>query len=127
VPELEVNAGTGGKSFHETLGWNGAPGSAPGITADLWIEFRWIAFPALFFIGWGYGRCWRNAVEKGGFWIPQYVVMVVLSLYFVMQTMEAVIFRFLILSIPIWCTWFFLSRSMHANARQAALRRIRAA
>ena len=127
VPELEKNAGTGGKVFHETLGWNGAPGSAPGITADLWIEFRWLAFPALFFIGWGYGRCWRNAVEKGGFWIPQYVVMIVLSLYLVMQTMEAVIFRFLILSVPIWCTWFILSRGMHSDLRQPALRRVRAA
>jgi hypothetical protein len=127
VPELEVNAGTGGKVFHETLGWNGAPGSAPGIIADLWIEFRWFAYLALYFIGWSYGRCWRNAVDKGGFWIPQYVVMIVLSLYLVMQTGEAVIFRFLILSVPIWCTSYALSRNKSPRLKQPIIRRVRAA
>jgi hypothetical protein len=31
--------------------------------------------------------------------------MAALSIYFVMQTMEAVIFRLLELSIPIWLVW----------------------
>jgi hypothetical protein len=129
VPELETNAGTGGKIFHETLGWNGAVGSAPGIVADLWIELRYGAIPAMFVIGWLYGRSWRKAIDKGGFWILQYIVAVVLSLYLVMQTMEAVIFRFLILSAPIWLTWFLINRSMKPRllAEQLRLRRLRIA
>jgi len=129
VPELEMNAGTGGKVFHETLGWRGAPGSAPGIVADLWIELRYGAIPAMFVIGWLYGRSWRKAIDTGGFWILQYIVAVVLSLYLVMQTMEAVIFRFLILSAPIWLTWFLISRSSRprAAAGQVKLRRLRVA
>ena len=129
VPELETNAGTGGKIFHETLGWNGAVGSAPGIVADLWIELRYGAIPAMFVIGWLYGRSWRKAIDKGGFWILQYIVAVVLSLYLVMQTMEAVIFRFLILSAPIWLTWFLINRSMKPRrvAEQIRLRRLRVA
>jgi hypothetical protein len=129
VPELEINAGTGGQIFRETLGWRGAPGSAPGIIADLWIEFRFGAIPALAVIGWLYGRCWRKAVDKGGFWILQYIVAVVLSLYLVMQTMEAVIFRFLILSAPIWLTWYLISRSLRPRSLpgQVRVRRLRVA
>ena len=127
VPELEKNAGTGGKIFHETLGWDGSVGSAPGIIADLWIEIRYGAIPAMALIGWLYGRSWRMAIEKGGFWILQYVVAVVLSLYLIMQTMEAVIFRFLILSAPIWLIWFLMRRSSRSLPGQVKLRRLRVA
>jgi hypothetical protein len=105
VPELEVNAGTGGDAAGSTLGWVGAPGSAPGLIADLWIEFSWLEFPVLFLIGYAYGRCWRNAIQKGGPWVLQYIILIAISLYLVMQTGEAVIFRFLIFSLPIWVIW----------------------
>jgi len=67
------------------------------------------------------------AIEKGGFWILQYVVAVVLSLYLIMQTMEAVIFRFLILSAPIWLIWFLMRRSSRSLPGQVKLRRLRVA
>lgn len=104
LPELGFNAGTG-EGFAETLGWEGANGSAPGLISDLWLEFRWLALPLLWVFGRTYGYVWRRAVTDGGAWIAQYVVLSALSIYFVMQTMEAVIFRFLILSIPIWSIW----------------------
>ncbi len=105
VPELEVNAGTGGVEFRNTIGWAGTVGAAPGIVADLWLEFRWLMLPALLGMGSFYGFCWRRAVTQGGGWVFQYVILVSLSLYLVMQTMEAVIFRFLILSVPMWIAW----------------------
>ena len=37
-------------------------------------------------------------------------MMSALSIYFVMQTMEAVIFRLLLLSIPVWIAWFIAGR-----------------
>lgn len=104
VPELLENAGTG-EGIAETMGWAGAPGSAPGIVADLWIEFTWLAIPVLALFGWCYGRCWRNAISKGHQWIAQYAILSALSIYLVMQTMEAVIFRLALLSIPIWLGW----------------------
>jgi hypothetical protein len=104
VPELLVNAGTG-EGIAETMGWAGAPGSAPGIVADLWTECAWVAIPVLALFGWCYGRCWRNALAKGRQWIAQYAVLSALSIYLVMQTMEAVIFRLVLLSIPIWLVW----------------------
>ena len=108
VPELLHNAGTG-EGIGDTMGWNGAPGSAPGIVADLWIEGSWLAFPALFLGGWAYGKCWRKAVMQGGVWASQYAVLSALSIYLVMQTMEAVIFRLLLLSIPLWVVWAWTS------------------
>ena len=104
VPELLINGGTG-DGFADTLGWNGAVGSAPGIVADLWVEVSWLCIPFMAVLGWAYGFIWRKAVTKGGAWSSQYVILSALSIYLVMQTMEAVIFRTLLLSIPCWLTW----------------------
>ena len=115
LPEMEHNAGTG-EGFAETLGWEGANGSAPGIIADLWLEFRWLNFPFLFLVGQLYVRAWRRTHTHGGPWITQYIIISALSIYFVMQTMEAVIFRLLILSIPVWVAWFFAGRTQEPVA-----------
>jgi hypothetical protein len=104
LSEMNHNAGTG-EGFSETLGWEGAVGSAPGLIADLWLEFRWLNLPMLWIFGWVFGRVWRKTREVRGPWVTQYVIMVALSIYFVMQTMEAVIFRMLILSVPVWLVW----------------------
>jgi hypothetical protein len=104
IPEVLVNAGTG-EGFLDNLGWEGAVGSAPGIIADMWVEGRWFVLPGLFALGWTYARLWRRAIQIRGPWISQYIIAVSLSLYLVMQTMEAVIFRFLLLSIPLWIAW----------------------
>ncbi len=110
VPELLYNAGTG-EGFGDTLGWVGAVGSAPGIIADLWVEVWWFAVPFMAVLGWGYGYVWKKAVTVGGPWSSQYVVLSALSIYLVMQTMEAVIFRTLLLSIPCWLTWRWAVRA----------------
>jgi hypothetical protein len=105
LPELTHNAGTG-EGFTETLGWQGAEGSAPGIVADLWLEFRWLNIPILWFIGRLYATIWRKTYMVGEPWITEYILMSALSIYFVMQTMEAVIFRLLILSFPACLAWY---------------------
>ncbi len=109
VPELTQNAGTG-EGLSETLGWAGADGAAPGIVADLWLEFRWLSIPALWVIGLIYGTAWQNMRRKGGAWSIYYVVLAALSVYLVMQTMEAIIFRLLLMTVPVWLTWRFASR-----------------
>jgi hypothetical protein len=104
VPELLNNAGTG-EGFGDALGWQGAVGSAPGIVADLWVEGAWLCIPLMALLGWAYGYVWRKAVIKGGPWASQYIILSALSIYLVMQTMEAVIFRTIELSIPLWLAW----------------------
>lgn len=116
VPELLYNAGTG-EGFGDTLGWVGAPGSAPGIVADLWVEVWWFAIVLMALLGWLYGRVWKNAVLRGRGWSTQYVILSALSIYLVMQTMEAVIFRSLMLSIPAWLVWRWAQAPARSQVR----------
>ena len=109
VPELLHNAGTG-EGFADALGWEGAPGSAPGIIADLWLEVWWFAIGLMAVLGWCYGAAWRKAVTAGGPWTSIYVILAALSIYLVMQTMEAVIFRTLELGVPCWLAWKWARR-----------------
>lgn len=120
VPELLENAGTG-VGFADAMGWAGAVGSAPGIIADLWIEVWWFAVLAMAALGWLYGFVWKRAVTRGGPWSAQYVILSALSIYLVMQTMEAVIFRTLLLSIPCWLTWRWALRAP-VTSRQSSRR-----
>jgi hypothetical protein len=105
IPELEFNAGTAKRGFASTFYWQVIPGAAPGVISDLWLEFSWGAIPMMGIVGIVVGYTWRKAIRSHRFWAAQYVVMASLSMYFVMQTLEAVIFRFLILSAPIWILW----------------------
>jgi hypothetical protein len=40
-----------------------------------------------------------------GFWMTEYIILCVLSIYFVTQSGEAVISRFVILSVPALIVW----------------------
>ncbi len=120
VPELLYNAGTG-EGFGDTLGWVGATGSAPGIIADFWLEVWWFAPLLMFVVGLGYGFVWKRAVTRGGPWSSQYVVLAALSIYLVMQTGEAVIFRALELSIPTWLAWKWALRKPARAGRRRFL------
>ena len=119
VPELLSNAGTG-EGFADALGWVGAVGSAPGIIADLWIEVWWFAVPFMALLGWTYGYVWRRAVTGGPAWKCQYVIMAALSMYLVMQTMEAVIFRTLLLSVPSWLIWRWALQTKGKKAEETS-------
>ncbi len=125
VPELLHNAGTG-EGFADVLGWEGAVGSAPGIVADLWLELWWLAVPAMALLGWSYGWVWRKAVLHGRAWKCQYAILMALSMYLVMQTMEAVIFRSLLLSVPSWIVWQWALRgsAITAPVRVQLMRKI---
>jgi hypothetical protein len=120
VPELLTNAGTG-EGFGDALGWVGAVGSAPGIVADLFVEVWWLALVALAVLGWCYGWVWRKAVTSGPAWASQFAILSALSIYLVMQTMEAVIFRTLLLSIPSWIVWRWALRAPAAAANIVTL------
>ena len=125
VPELLYNAGTG-QGFGDTLGWEGAVGAAPGIIADLWIEVWWFAIVLMGLLGYLYGYTWRKAVTRGGPWSSQLVVLSALTIYLVMQTMEAVIFRSLLLSIPCWMIWRW-ALPKPVRRRSVARRRVQVA
>ena len=116
VEAIERNAGTRGEDFISTLGWTGTEGAAPGLIADLWLEFWWFYVPVIAFVGWAYGRAWRAANLRGGFAILIYVFMVALSLFLVFQTVEAILVRFLFMLVPAWLGWRW-ARSARGGAR----------
>ena len=106
TPNLETsNLGTGGTALEQTVGWAGSVGAAPGIIADMWIEFWWFFTLALYAIGWLYGMAWRKVITRGGLWIPIYTILTALSVYLIMQTLEAMAFRFLFTSTAAWLIW----------------------
>jgi hypothetical protein len=107
APSIETNLGVGTDALHETLGWTGATGAAPGIVADMWIEFWWASPLVLLCIGWCYGRIWSKAVTRGGIWATIYCLMFSLSVFLVMQTLEAMIYRLLLLAVPGLLAWWY--------------------
>jgi hypothetical protein len=99
-PILEENLGVDIRTFRDVLGWTAAFGSAPGIVGDMWREFSWGMVVVLFGLGWFYSYAWRRAVEDRGTWLPIYCFLASLSLYLVMQTLEAMLYRFLFGVVP---------------------------
>ena len=105
MAELRQNAGVAGPGLIAVMGWGEIPGAAAAMVADLWVEFSWLEIPVAFLIGWGLGRVWRLAVTRMAFWMTEYVILCVLSIYFVTQSGEACISRFVILSVPAILVW----------------------
>ena len=105
VPELLYNAGVAGEGLASIMGWSQVPGAAAAMIADLWVEFCWLELPVLVVIGYFYGLFWKRAVTIGGVWTTQYVIFALLSIYMVTQSGEAVIFRFVILTLPVRYVW----------------------
>jgi len=104
IPEQYV--GIAGGTVLDRMGWAENPGAAPAIVADLWAEWSWLGIPMLGFFGWYYGRAWKRAVSwGGGLAISRYVIVVMLSIFLITQTMEAIIFRYAILTTFSWFLW----------------------
>ena len=112
MQSLLVNAGTLGQSAQPQADVlrEVPPGAAPGFVADLYVEFGYGAIVAAFFFGWLYGMLWRRALVQGGVWGVVYATSLVLSLYFVSQTVEAILFRFLVICIPTVFLWQYQAR-----------------
>ncbi|UAJ72559.1 hypothetical protein IQE94_16150 [Synechocystis sp. PCC 7339] len=109
IPNIETeNLGVGEQALQETLGWAGARGAAPGLLADMWIEFSWFSLLALFAIGWLYGWAWKKMVSQGNFWNLHFLILSALSVYIISQTLEAMLFRYLLLTGAILIVWRLL-------------------
>jgi hypothetical protein len=109
VAAVYQNAGVsgpdGGLALTTIMGWESVPGAAAAMIADLWVEFSWLMFPVLFGIGYAYGHVWKKATLVGAYWNSIYTIFAILAIYMVTQSGEAVIFRFLFLTIPTRWVW----------------------
>ena len=85
-------------------------GAAPGFIADFFAEFSYGVVFICGLIGFAYGKLWRLAVSKRGLGMVLYVLVFALSIYLVLQTMEAIVFRFLVTALPVLIFWHFFMR-----------------
>jgi hypothetical protein len=123
-PSLEENLGVDIKSFQSVLGWTAAHGAAPGIVGDMWREFSWAMLVALLAIGWFYGYAWRRAITNHGYWVPTYCFLASLSLYLVMQTLEALLSRFLFGVVPMLLAMKYARRDAPQRAQSVGDRQL---
>ena len=113
MESLFVNAGTLGKNATpeaETTYVEVPDGAAPGFVGDFFVEFSWGAIPACFFVGWLFAFFWRRSVSRGGLCILVHACTLALSLYFISQTAEAFVIRFLVILVPTTVLWLMYSR-----------------
>ncbi len=101
-----TNCGLG--NADENLMWTSF-GAAPGFAGDLFAEFSWGAIVAAWLIGMAYGRAWRAAVAGTGIGLVLYILLAAFSLFLIMQTLEAFVFRMLLTSVPVLIGWKFLA------------------
>jgi len=120
VAEILQNAGVAGPGLAQIMGWEEIPGAAAAMVGDLWVEFSWFALPVMWGIGYWYGSTWRKAVILSGPCATQYMILVLLSIYMVSQSGEAVIFRLVILSAPTWYVWHKSKRPWQQRMRRLA-------
>jgi hypothetical protein len=98
VPSVDGgNQGLATTDLRDTVGWAGSMGATPGIVADLWVEFGWLGLAGLFGLGWIYGHFWRMGMTHGRAWVPRFGIITALSIYLVMQSLEAMGFRALLM------------------------------
>jgi len=116
--DLKQNLGIGSKEFRSSVGWAGAGGAAPGLISDLYIEAHWFYVLPLLVIGWAYGKVWWLATHRGGFSIVLYVLMAALSVFLVMQTLEAMLVRVLWMGLPSFAVWKWALRTDITTAGQ---------
>jgi oligosaccharide repeat unit polymerase len=122
LQDILINGGTSGGELVYVMGWGGTPGAAPGMVADLWLEFSWLALPAIFITGILYGVCWSKAVSVGGIWTGLFVLISALSIHLVMQGVESVTVRFLEIFVPVLAVWWLAARrSLTEQAKTAAI------
>jgi hypothetical protein len=121
VPELEQNAGVAGPGLANVMGWTEVPGAAAAAVADLWVELSWLSIPLMGLIGWGYGYVWRRALWQREWWTTLYMIFALLSIYFITQSGEAVIFRFLLLAVPSAWVWKKAAKTSAASDPGQAL------
>lgn len=80
-------------------------GAAPGVAAGAYVELGWLAPVFLFLVGWGYALAWRRSLVQGGRWTVIYSILLSVSAYLVAQSFFAILYRVLLMVIPVLVLW----------------------
>jgi hypothetical protein len=90
------------------LGWAATGGAAPGVIADMWLQFWWFMVIPLFLVGYLYGWTWSRALSRGGLWIIAYVMFLSHSIYFTQQDVDALFNQIFYVFAISWLVWLLL-------------------
>src|SRR5690606_20248157 len=82
----------------------------PGIVADAWVDFWWFSTVELFAIGFAYGWLWRKMRQGNPLFMALFGIATSLSVYLVMQSFEAMGFRFLFMGFASLGLWVVATR-----------------
>jgi hypothetical protein len=114
MESLLFNGGTAGMKVVVSGNPYITPGAASGLMADMFVEFAWLSFGALYLIGFVYGRAWLRATRGEHYWIVVYTILLAHSVYLVSQSMVAILGPVVLTIVPTTLVWklFIKKRSM---------------
>src|SRR5262249_6683337 len=110
------------------VGFDYQLGSAGGFIADMFVEFSWLGMVVCFAIGKWYTQMWRRwRTDSAGFWTLAYVSQAALSIYLPTQSVQAWLYRSLIIILPSWLFWdrVIARKSIRAGGRLPEVSRVR--
>lgn len=123
IPNIEdSNAGTVDPRFIVTMGWEPAKGAAPGMIADLWIDFYFFSFVLLFLFGMGLSYLATFTFSSSLLGNAFFCVLISLALYLIMQAVGAFLYRALWYSAIPTIAWAIM-RNKTTNGASIARRR----
>ncbi len=99
---METDAGRSGMTTSEwfdAIGFETATGAAPGMVADLFLEFSWGCILACFLLGRVFSIVWKKWVQRGGIWTIFYFEMLILSVFLVTQGLGAWMYRLILVGV----------------------------
>ncbi|MCA9073890.1 MAG: oligosaccharide repeat unit polymerase [Planctomycetaceae bacterium] len=117
---MDTNPGQAGfttSEWYDAVGFVPAMGGAPGLIADLFLEFSWGVIPACYLIGRIFSFTWRKWVFEGGIWAILYFEMMILSVFLVTQGVGAWFYRLMIVG---FLSWFLGGRNLAKGRRRPA-------
>jgi hypothetical protein len=114
--DFAINAGINPTGIANVTGWMPSPGSAAGFVGAIWLEFQYLAPVVAFLIGCVYGVAWRKAITNVTV-RSVYLLLLALSVYLVMQDLDAWLFRLLLLGLPLLLTSRLLRVQNRPRAR----------
>lgn len=91
-------------------------GTAAGLAADTFLEFRWGGLVCCFLAGLLYSRLWKRSVLRGGLWSILYLEAAAVSVFLVSQGLvSAWLYRLLFLAVPTIAVWRILRPRMTSS------------
>ncbi|MBX3437493.1 MAG: oligosaccharide repeat unit polymerase [Planctomycetaceae bacterium] len=89
----------------DSVGFVPAGGSSGGFVADLFLEFSWGSIIICFLLGLVFSTAWRRWITRGELWTLLYFEFMILSVYLVVQSLGAWLYRVIMVTVLTTAFW----------------------